>query len=65
MTYQKADPDKSEWTIPKMRGFRFGCCDCGLIHDIKFRIVKHHGRQTVAMLVTRNNRATATARRSR
>lgn len=29
-----------EWVQPKRGGYRFQCCDCGLIHLLKFRLVK-------------------------
>ena len=29
----------SEWIIPKP-DYKMACCDCGLIHDIEFRVVK-------------------------
>ena len=30
----------TDWQRPVMRGYRLGCCDCGLVHDIDFRVVK-------------------------
>lgn len=37
-----ADPRTgwSEWEFPVMEGYRMGCCDCGLVHDMEFRVVK-------------------------
>ena len=29
---------EGEWVTPKHRGFKLGCCDCGLIHIYHFRI---------------------------
>lgn len=29
----------SEWRRP-MPGYRIACCDCGLVHEMEFRIVK-------------------------
>ena len=49
-----------DWIEPKdLNNHREKCCDCGLVHDYKFRIVK--GR--IQYQVVRNNRATAAARR--
>ena len=48
-----------EWFRPRMSGFREMCCDCHLVHLIKYRIVD--GR--VEFKVFRNDRATAAARR--
>lgn len=31
-----------EWEQPIRKGYRMQCCDCGLIHDMDFRI--HKGR---------------------
>lgn len=28
------------WVPPMMKGYRMGCCDCGLVHDMEFRVVK-------------------------
>ena len=30
----------TDWQTPVMRGYRLGCCDCGLVHDIDFRVVR-------------------------
>lgn len=40
---------------------RICCCDCGLAHNIKFKIVK--GKLFIS--ATRNNRSTAMLRRNR
>ena len=29
-----------EWQLPKMRGYLMQCCDCGLVHEVEFRVVK-------------------------
>lgn len=50
---------ENEWIQPVMKGYRLGCCDCGLVHDMDFRIVS--GR--VQFKVKRNNRATGQKRR--
>lgn len=30
----------SWWQHPKMIGYKMQCCDCGLIHEVQFRVVK-------------------------
>lgn len=29
-----------EWARPRRRGYYMKCCDCGLVHFLKFRLVK-------------------------
>lgn len=33
-----------EWNSPKMKGYKMQCCDCGLIHEIDFKVVKFKGK---------------------
>lgn len=30
----------SDWQFPDMERYRMGCCDCGLVHDMEFEVVK-------------------------
>jgi Zn-finger protein len=30
-----------EWVRPKMRGYKMGCCDCGLVHRLDFKIINN------------------------
>jgi len=39
------------------------CCDCGLVHNMNFRLIKNNRGTTVQFHVERNYRATAAARR--
>jgi hypothetical protein len=57
--YESVAPD--EWIQPVMKGYRVECCDCGLAHEVDFRIV---GKR-VQLRARRNNRATAQLRRAR
>ncbi len=74
----KSGPDGwSDWQFPDMVRYRMGCCDCGLVHDIKFEVVKVSrqfkdgsfmadpvkGRYRVRMKAKRNERSTAQIRR--
>lgn len=52
-------PEKNEWVRPIRRGYKLGCCDCGLVHDMDFKVSA--GR--VWFRVRRNNRSTAMMRR--
>jgi hypothetical protein len=38
--YQKDAKGFTDWQFPVMRGYQFMCCDCGLIHDVQFDVVK-------------------------
>ena len=30
----------SDWQQPRRKGYRMGCCDCGLVHLMDFRVIK-------------------------
>jgi hypothetical protein len=55
------EPEEGKWVQPITKGYRVACCDCGLVHNMDFRI--HKGR--VQFRVFRNNRSTAMIRRHR
>lgn len=64
--YQKVAKD--EWVQPKMTQYRAACCDCGLVHQIQFRVLdtktgKPVKGVKVQFQVSRHNRATAAIRR--
>ena len=52
-------PKSGEWVQPKMFGYRTACCDCGLVHTLKFRVIKNK----VQFQCFRNNRSTGQVRR--
>lgn len=54
--YHVAD---GEWITVARRGYRDQCCDCGLIHDVDFR-VNEHGQ--IQYRAKRNGKATGGAR---
>jgi len=63
-------PSKHEftpWTTPKRR-YKIGCCDCGLVHDMEFRIILSKklvldGRKTqIQFRLRRNIKSTAALR---
>lgn len=51
----------TRWVYPEMDGYRLTCCDCGLVHDMQFRVTDDYDR--VEFRARRNNRATAQVRR--
>ena len=51
---------EGEWIEPRRRGFRWGCCDCGLVHEVDFEV---RADGTLRFRVRRDGRATANARR--
>ncbi len=52
----------SDWITPRARGYRLGCCDCGLVHEMDFRV---DADGDVQYRVRRQNRATGQLRRNR
>lgn len=55
------EPTEGEWVQPIARGYKMACCDCGLVHNVDFRIY----RGEVQLRMFRNNRSTAMVRRHR
>jgi len=53
------DPKPGEWIQPIRRGYKFSCCDCGLVHRMNFRVRKRR----IQFNVYRDNRATGQIRR--
>ena len=61
-------PEAGEWVQPTPEGYKFACCDCGLVHRLDFRVVRlprvpHEYR--VQFRAFRDNRATAAVRREK
>lgn len=66
----------SDWQSP-IQGYKMACCDCGLSHDMEFRIIEVDyqdgpdwsgkdvpwGKYRVLIRARRNNRSTAALRR--
>jgi hypothetical protein len=53
------EPEANEWILPVKRGYRISCCDCGLVHEIDFRIKD----KRVEIRFNLNNKATGAIRR--
>lgn len=58
-------PKAGEWVQPVQRGYRMACCDCGLVHNIDFRVAASpSGKRWKAQFrVFRNGQATRAMRR--
>ena len=71
--YTKIQADGSGWCAWQSqihghgkRNYRLACCDCQLVHEMQFRVIKRrNGRLDVVFRASRNNRATAALRRGR
>lgn len=64
----------TRWVRPVMQGYKMACCDCGLVHDMDFRVMRQtgaieddiwveDGSAEVEFKVRRNNRSTGQMRR--
>ena len=51
----------SRWIFPIMEDYHLTCCDCGLVHDVEFRVSGDYDR--VEFRVRRNTRSTGQVRR--
>lgn len=49
----------NEWVTPIRKGYKMACCDCGLVHELDFRIVD--GK--IQFRARRNKRSTGQLRR--
>lgn len=53
-----------KWVNTPARRYRIGCCDCGLVHDVEFRmVVTADGQFQLQRRLRRNKRQSAIARR--
>ena len=66
----------TQWIQPKHTGYKLRCCDCALVHDMEFRVVRDDQNDPlvdpekiikglVVFRVKRDARATAACRRKR
>lgn len=53
------EPKEGEWVQPIRRDYKMRCCDCGLVHNLDFRIK----RGCVQFRAFRNERSTGQIRR--
>lgn len=52
-----------EWIFPEKEGFKWACCDCGLVHRLEFVTAPEDA--SLAFRATRDKRATAAKRRKK
>lgn len=55
--------DWTAWVRPVRKGYKLACCDCGLVHDLDFRIRREWRGNVVEFRARRNVRSTAAMRR--
>lgn len=56
----------SRWEMPVMIGYMMGCCDCLLIHEMEFKVVKTKGKKSNGWIKSdeiKNGRVLMRARR--
>lgn len=53
-------PKSGEWVTPITEGYKFACCDCGLVHRMDFRTAEDGLPE---FRVFRDNRSTGQMRR--
>lgn len=53
------EPKDGEWVQPVRKGYKMCCCDCGLVHNVDFRVKDG----CIQFRVSRNARSTALVRR--
>lgn len=60
-TQEEATDGKwTDWICPVEQGYKMACCDCGLVHNLDFRVAEDNRAE---FRVSRNNRSTAQMRR--
>lgn len=62
MVETEIEEDGRRWTdwIHPLPGYKMACCDCGLVHDMQFRIADDG---EINFRARRNNRSTGQMRR--
>lgn len=55
----------TDWIQPVRKGYKMACCDCSLVHNLDFRLVKRNksGAHMIQFRASRNARSTALMRR--
>lgn len=59
----EGDNGWTEWIYPNRRKYKLACCDCGLVHNMQFKLVQRGLGKAILMRAQRNVRATAAMRR--
>jgi hypothetical protein len=50
--YENAD-GWSDWQAPTMKRYRMACCDCGLVHNMQFKVVRVTSRKGSTFMGTK------------
>ena len=58
------NPEEGKWIRPVSRGYKFECCDCGLVHRLDFDHIPFGNGRKVIMRAWRDEQATRRARKS-
>lgn len=59
-------PEDGEWVQPSRVRYLMQCCDCGLVHRLRFRLVKYApNKRKIQFQVFRENGETKRARKLR
>lgn len=58
--YEHVEPN--EWTTCA-KAFDLACCDCSLVHRVRWRLIEINGRQELQLKFNRNGPATGGMRR--
>ncbi len=56
-------PLENEWVKPVMEGYQFICCDCGLTHELDFKVVKRISDEEVEDVLDQSMEVIFRARR--
>jgi hypothetical protein len=65
---KEGDDGWSNWMMPVMDKYHMGCCDCGLVHTLQFRVMrvsKKSGQFSEGPDVSKNHRVLFRAKRNR
>ena len=65
MKYERYTDVGDDWIYPKHSGFKLMCCECNLVHLIRFGVVEKGGKKHVRFKIDRDERATSAARRKK
>lgn len=57
--------EAGEWVQPVRSGYLMECCDCGLVHRLDFRLVKHGNGRKIQFRAFRDEKATKRQRARR
>jgi len=59
--FKKVKPN--EWQMPVMKNYKMACCDCGLVHNMTFKVINNYTQKKIKsgrllMKATRDNKLT-------